>query len=97
MAKDEGAAKPKVEGAAKPKVINFDWAFNPTKLHDAKKYAEGVLGLKPGTQEHHDATKERYIALHGRLATQPLPHPQKQGGVVNLADDDGSEDIDNDE
>lgn len=76
----------------------FEWAINTTKLAAARRHTEDTLGLRAGTQEHHDAIKARYIELKGALREERGTAARgKAGRVVNLADHDGSADTEDDE
>lgn len=85
----------------KAPIVGFDWAANKTKLAHAIAHVKATTpALVQGSSEHEAAVKERYTSLKGRLVedgSTPGKKGAKKGGVVNLADDDGSEDIDNDE
>ncbi len=77
----------------------FEFATNPVKLARSQAYvAAAQPALKHGSKEHVAAVKEHYVSIKGSLSGTAKAAGAKKGGkVVNLAEDDGSEDIENDE
>lgn len=90
-------------GSDVPRVVKpeevpaYSWAFNVHKLRNATDYIKLNQSALTG-KDLEMAIKARYIEIKGGIvgeeATKVRP---KKGEVVNLADDDGSEEIANDD
>lgn len=75
----------------------FGWAANPHKLRSATTHIDVTQpNLEPKDREA--AIKARYQEIKGIIVgEEPQKKRASRGVVQNLADDDGSEEVDNDQ